>query len=135
MRIHHLQVSLGTSDKPELARFYEHLLHGTVSRKHPDKPERKDDPEWMHLDTDTDTHSFRLNFEYDKEWRPPVFPSEPGKNNITQHLDVFVYDLDEAVSHALTCGATLDSHQFEESIRIMRDPQGHPFCLIRAAES
>jgi len=135
MRIHHMQVSVGTSDKQELASFYERLLQGTISRKHPDKADQKDDPGWTHLDIETDTSPFRINFEFDKEWQPPVFPSEPGKNNITQHLDIFVYDLDDAVKHAENCGAKLDAAQFDEGIRIMRDPHGHPFCLILAAEA
>lgn len=130
MRIHHMQVSVSTLDKAELANFYARLLHGDVQWKHPPTAGESEGSGWVHLDVSTDSGAFRINFEHDDKWQPPVWPSEPGQNNMTQHLCIFVYDLDEAVKHAQSCGATLDPHQFEEIIRVMRDPHGHPFCLI-----
>lgn len=135
MQIHHMQVSVSTSDKAEIADFYARLLHGNVVWKQPPAPGETEGSGWAHLDVQTDSGPFRINFEHDEKWEPPIWPSERGKNIMTQHLDVFVYDLEEAVAHAEECGATLDPNQFEDIIRIMRDPLGHPFCLILAEEA
>jgi len=66
-------------------------------------------------------------------YAPPVWPSAAGKQQITQHLDIAVTDLDEAVTWATNAGATLASYQPQEDVRVMLDPAGHPFCLFLAA--
>jgi hypothetical protein len=48
---------------------------------------------------------------------------------MSMHLDLEVDDPDEAVAHALEVGAALADHQPQESVRVMLDPAGHPFCL------
>ena len=45
------------------------------------------------------------------------------------HLDIQVDDLDEAVAFALEGGAELAAFQPQETVRVMLDPAGHPFCL------
>jgi len=45
------------------------------------------------------------------------------------HLDFFVENLEDGVTHALSCGAVLSPIQFTDSWRVMIDPAGHPFCL------
>ena len=35
---------------------------------------------------------------------------------------------------ALALGATLATHQPQESVRVMIDPAGHPFCLCLDAD-
>jgi hypothetical protein len=47
------------------------------------------------------------------------------------HLDFQVDDLDEAVSEAVGLGATLADDQFQDNVRVLLDPAGHPFCLCR----
>jgi hypothetical protein len=47
------------------------------------------------------------------------------------HLDFQVSDLDAAVAEAVTLGAVLADHQPQESVRVLFDPAGHPFCLCR----
>ena len=44
-------------------------------------------------------------------------------------LALNVDDLDEAVAHAEACGAELAAYQPQETVRVMLDPAGHPFCL------
>ena len=39
-----------------------------------------------------------LNFEYEAEYTRPVWPSEAGRQHITQHLDIHVQDLDAAAA-------------------------------------
>ena len=45
------------------------------------------------------------------------------------HLDFEVTDLDAAVAHAIGLGARVHDHQPQDSVRVMLDPAGHPFCL------
>jgi len=47
------------------------------------------------------------------------------------HLDVQVDDLDRAVADAASLGAELAEIQPQASMRVMFDPDGHPFCLRR----
>ncbi len=48
---------------------------------------------------------------------------------MSMHLDLEVDDLDHAVAYAVEVGATLASYQPQETVRVMLDPAGHPFCL------
>ena len=47
------------------------------------------------------------------------------------HLDVQVGDLDDAAAEAVALGATLAGHQPQDHVRVLLDPAGHPFCLVR----
>ena len=71
-----------------------------------------------------------LNFEYEAHYVPPAWPSAPGSQHVTEHLDIAVSDLDEAVTWTLEAGAVLAEYQPQESVRVMLDPAGHPFCLF-----
>jgi hypothetical protein len=46
------------------------------------------------------------------------------------HLDIGVADLDAGVEWATTQGARLADEQPQEGVRVMLDPDGHPFCLF-----
>ena len=59
----------------------------------------------------------------------PVWPPEPGKQQMSMHLDFEVTDLEAAVAHALELGAELPDFQPQDNVRVMLDPAGHPFCL------
>jgi len=48
---------------------------------------------------------------------------------MSMHLDLEVDDLDAAVEHALSVGAALADVQPQQSVRVMLDPAGRPFCL------
>jgi hypothetical protein len=62
------------------------------------------------------------------DYVPPTWP-EPGQLQ-QMHLDVFVADLDDAVTRAVALGARLADHQQDPSRwRVLLDPAGHPFCL------
>ena len=47
------------------------------------------------------------------------------------HLDFQVGDLEDAVAEAVALGAALAETQPQESVRVLFDPAGHPFCLCR----
>lgn len=131
-RLQLTSVTIGAPKPRELARFYAKLLDGEITA---DDPAREGEPAesgWAQVRTSSDFGQVTLNFEYESHWQEPVWPSEPGKQHITQHLDIRVTDLEVAVTWALECGATLNPVQPQDDVRVMRDPAGHPFCLFLA---
>jgi predicted enzyme related to lactoylglutathione lyase len=72
-----------------------------------------------------------INIEYERQHVRPVWPSQPGEQHITAHFDVPVSDLDAAEQRALAAGAALAKHQPQQGVRVMIDPEGHPFCLFK----
>lgn len=112
-------VVLDARNGPELARFYERLLG------------------WQILDEDesgatlapSDNAGFNLGFETEEKYVRPVWPTEDGKPQMSMHLDIEVEDLDNAVAYAVGIGAEVASYQPQETVRVMLDPAGHPFCL------
>lgn len=110
-------VTVGTSQPRELAAFYARLLGTSVGTV-------KDG--WAQVRA---PGGLTLNFEHEQRFRRPVWPSVDGEQTATQHLDVEVDDLASAVEHALACGAVLARVQPQEDVRVLIDPDGHPFCL------
>jgi len=84
---------------------------------------------WAQIRSPDGSRGPTLNFEYEKQWTPPTWPSEPGEQHATQHLDIRVSDLDAAVERAVSAGASLAPVQPQERVRVLFDPAGHPFCL------
>lgn len=56
-------------------------------------------------------------FQRNPEYCPPVWPEEPGVQQQMAHLDFAVNDLEEAVQHAINCGATMAAEQFSKEWR------------------
>jgi catechol 2,3-dioxygenase-like lactoylglutathione lyase family enzyme len=112
---------LGTPDPRGLARFYQRLLGWPI---------RDDEPGWATLrPADGGTG---LSFQLEADHVPPVWPPEPGTQQMQQHLDFQVDDLAAACALAEEAGAEragghTDDH---EDVRVYRDPAGHPFCLF-----
>lgn len=75
-----------------------------------------------------------ITFQRNPDYQPPVWPEEPEAQQQMAHLDFAVDDLEEAVRHAVRCGATVAEKQFSDGWRVMFDPAGHPFCLCRMKE-
>jgi catechol 2,3-dioxygenase-like lactoylglutathione lyase family enzyme len=124
-------VTIGAPDPRQLAAFYQHLLGWTIAVSDPARPGFPPEDGWAQLRPPAGQDDPTLNFEYEAQFVTPVWPSEAGKQHITQHLDIAVGDLDEAVAWAVGAGATLASYQPQEAVRVMVDPAGHPFCLFR----
>ncbi|MGY1835248.1 VOC family protein [Blastococcus sp. SYSU DS0510] len=63
---------------------------------------------------------------------PPVWPPEPGTQQMQLHLDLQVDDLDAATAVAEEAGARrVGGHTDDrEDLRVFTDPAGHPFCLF-----
>lgn len=72
-----------------------------------------------------------ITFQRNPEYKPPVWPEEPGAQQQMAHLDFAVNDLEEAVQYAVDCGAAIAGAQFSDDWKVMFDPAGHPFCLCQ----
>lgn len=117
-------VVLDCPDVRELARFYQALLGGAVDR--PD-PRWSLDDDWSTLHTDGGPV---LAFQRVADHRPPRWPDPAHPQQF--HLDLGVEDLDEAQARAVAAGATvLDGGDAKRGWRVLADPAGHPFCLVR----
>ena len=112
---------LGTPDPHGLALFYQRLLGWPI---------RDDEPEWVTLrPVDGSTG---LSFQLETDHVPPVWPAEPGAQQMQLHLDLQVDDLAAACAVAEEAGARpLGRHEnADEVVRVYADPAGHPFCLF-----
>lgn len=106
----------------ELADFYSRLLGWPVVDQGPDGG-------WAQLRPPEGEAGPTINIEEDVHHARPAWPSRPGEQTATMHLDIGVDDLDSAVAWALRAGATQAEHQPQQHVRVMLDPDGHPFCL------
>jgi catechol 2,3-dioxygenase-like lactoylglutathione lyase family enzyme len=124
-------VTIGAPDPRALAAFYKRLLGWTVASEEGPKPGAPPEDGWAQLrPPDGGTGLSSLNFEFEADYVPPVWPSVAGKQQIMTHIDIAVKDLEETVTWAVDAGATLADYQPQENVRVMLDPAGHPFCLF-----
>lgn len=70
-----------------------------------------------------------LGFQTSRSYERPVWPPVGGSQQMMMHLDFEVDDLATATDHAVQLGAKLAAHQPQENVRVLLDPDGHPFCL------
>jgi len=112
---------LGTPDPRGLARFYARLLGW---------PLRDDEPDWATLRPEDGGAG--LSFQLEADHVPPVWPPEPGTQQMQLHLDFQVDDLPAACALAEEAGAQRIGGYTDEAedVRVYRDPAGHPFCLF-----
>ena len=124
-------VTIGAANPRELASFYERLLGWTIATVEDPGPDDPPEAGWAQLRAPADLPGLlTINIEYERQYVRPVWPSQPGKQHITAHFDVPVSDLDAAEQRALAAGAALAKHQPQQGVRVMIDPEGHPFCLF-----
>jgi catechol 2,3-dioxygenase-like lactoylglutathione lyase family enzyme len=119
-------VTVMTPEPFRLAEFYARLLGVEVATREPAPPGA---PEVAGFAQVRLPH-LTLNFEYEEQWTPPVWPARAGEQTATQHLDLKVDDLEAATAWALECGAGLAGVQPQDDVRVLFDPVGHPFCLF-----
>lgn len=124
-RLRFTTTTLSTRDPRRLAAFYEALLGWE---------RRVDEDGWVVLRApdDTDRSGHALAFHVDDEYLPPVWPSSGGQQQMMAHMEIATDDLDAAVEHALASGASVAGRQPQDDVRVMLDPDGHPFCLFEA---
>jgi hypothetical protein len=116
-------VVLESTDADALARFYARLL-GWGFRSREDG--------WVTLGPGPDGPDY-LAFNTSAEYRRPAWPPADGEQQMMLHLDFCVGDspqaLIEAVERARAAGAVDATFQPQDDVRVMLDPDGHPFCL------
>ncbi len=128
-RLQLTSVTIGCPNPRELVAFYARLLGAEITAIEPPREGEPENAGWAQLRTTGDRGTITLSFEFERQWRTPVWPSEPGRQHITQHLDILVDDLEAAVAWAEACGAQQAGYQPQDDVRVMIDPAGHPFCL------
>ncbi|MEU1350545.1 VOC family protein [Streptomyces sp. NPDC005775] len=113
-------IVLGTPDPPALADFYRALLGWEEAER---------GPEWVRLRAPGQERP-SLSFQMEADHRSPVWPPRAGTQQMQAHLDLQVDDLEAETERACALGATLEAHQPQEDVHVLRDPHGHPFCLF-----
>lgn len=114
-------ITLDCSDPLALAAFYQ---QATGLDPHP-----KSDAEFAGL---TRGDGLFIGFQRVDGYRAPQWPEQTVPQQ--SHLDFDVHvDLDEAEAHLLALGAGKPEPQPDEArFRVLTDPAGHPFCIVRA---
>jgi catechol 2,3-dioxygenase-like lactoylglutathione lyase family enzyme len=112
-------VVIDTPDPLALARFYADLMDWTIV---------KTEDNFVGIAPMGD-HVEYFAFQRSPEYVPPVWPPEDGKQQMMLHVDIEVPDLDAAVAVATQAGARVAGFQPQDTVRVMLDPAGHPFCL------
>ena len=107
-------------DALDLAAFYERLLGWPVVDSAPGG--------WAMLES---SDGLKIEIQGTNDYRPPIWPTESGEQQMMLHLDFATDDLDAAVAWAVDAGATIAEHQPRPQVRVLLDPAGHPFCLFR----
>ena len=110
---------LGAPDPLALAQFYGRLLGWDI---------RTNEPDWVTLANPGGGPG--LSFQLEEDYRRPVWPEEPGEQQMLMHLDILVPNLAAACSHAESVGAERAGFQPQDVVRVYFDPAGHPFCLF-----
>jgi catechol 2,3-dioxygenase-like lactoylglutathione lyase family enzyme len=113
-------VVLDAADARALARFYAELLGWRIA---------KDSDEYCTLDPGGGVAY--LATQTSSGYVRPVWPNAAGAQQMMLHLDFQVDDIEVAVAHAVELGAREAADQPQDDVRVMLDPDGHPFCLYQ----
>lgn len=111
-------IVLDCRDSNQLADFYAALLGWQKDTRN---------PEWIGVSVPGESPF--LLFQQVADYMPPVWPDEPEQQRQMVHIDFAVNDVEQAIEHALNCGATQAPIQYSPHWTVMLDPAGHPFCL------
>ncbi len=124
-------VVLSAPDPRALAAFYQRLLGWNLVASYPARPGNPDEDGYAMLRPEEPGPGLTgMAFQWEPGYVAPVWPATQGEQGMMLHLDIAVEDLDAAVDHALTAGATIAERQPQEHVRVLLDPAGHPFCLF-----
>jgi len=126
-----MRVSGPTLDAAEpvaLAEFYERLLGWPIVHREGPRPGKPATDGWAMLRSPAG--DMKIEVQWEPHYRAPVWPSADGEQLMMIHLDIGVANLEAGVSWATAQGATLAEHQPQDNVRVMLDPEGHPFCLF-----
>jgi len=121
-------ITLDAAEPVALAGFYERLLGWPIVRREGPRPGKPATDGWAMLRSRAG--DMKIEVQWEPHYRAPVWPSVDGEQLMMIHLDVGVADLEAGVIWATEQGATLADHQPQDDVRVMLDPEGHPFCLF-----
>ena len=128
-------VCIDCADAEELAQFYSRVLGWDIAHRDTDET-RAGGAGWVSLRNPDG--GIGLSFQAEEWYQPPTWPEETGAQTKMMHFEVAVDDLEAAVDAVVAAGGQVAPHQPEdragESLRIMLDPAGHPFCLCGPGE-
>ncbi|MGW2173314.1 VOC family protein [Streptomyces sp. NPDC005047] len=112
-------ITLDCPDPPALAAFYQ---EAAGLEPHPDSH-----AEFAGL---LCADGLFIGFQRVDGHRAPRWPDQTVPQQL--HLDFAVDDLDEAEARLLGLGAGRPEHQpNEQRWRVLTDPAGHPFCIVK----
>ncbi len=113
---------LGTPDPRAAADFYLALLGWQVVHETDD---------WIAIKPSDGGHG--LAFQREELYARPAWPAESGEQQMQAHLDIGVTDLAAGIARAEQLGAAQAAYQPQDDVRVMLDPDGHPFCLFEVS--
>lgn len=119
---------LDAADPIGLAKFYERLLGWTALETEGPRPGYPAEDAWARLRSPSG--EMKMEFQWEQHYVAPTWPPIPGEQQMMLHLDIEVDDLEAGVDWAIEAGAVLADHQPQEGVRVLLDPEGHPFCLF-----
>lgn len=112
-------VALDCPDPRALAGFYQGITGGEIK-------ESTASNDWVRLQTGSGAD---IGFQRDPDYSPPDWP---GGRPQQAHLDFDVSDLDEGERCVVALGGTKAEVQPSAGEwRVLLDPAGHPFCLVK----
>jgi predicted enzyme related to lactoylglutathione lyase len=119
---------LDAANPVALAEFYERLLGWPIARQEGPRPGNPATDGWAIVRSPDGRQ--KIEVQWEPNYAPPTWPPADGEQLMMIHLDFGVDDLDAAVEWAIAAGATVAEHQPQPEVRVMLDPEGHPFCLF-----
>jgi catechol 2,3-dioxygenase-like lactoylglutathione lyase family enzyme len=111
-------VVLDSPDPRRLAHYYADLLGWEISKE--------DDSGAAFAPRDGVAY---ISTQLSPDYVRPTWPNVDGSQQMMLHLDFEVSDLEAAVAHAIELGGQLAEFQPQDDVRVILDPDGHPFCL------
>ena len=116
--------TIDCTDPLELAKFYAELLDWDIVFA---------TEEWAYVSAPGLKQGAYpgILFQYNPEYKEPVWPPDAESQQQMAHLDFAVNDLEKSVEYAIRCGAKVADKQFSDNWQVMFDPAGHPFCLCQ----
>jgi len=113
-----------------MARFYGEVFGGTTIARDEPTEDLGGSP-WILMGDPSGGPT--VSFQAESWYEPPTWPETEGAPTKMMHLEVEVDSLDEAVAIVVGAGGQEAPHQPPDRdatrLRVMLDPDGHPFCL------
>jgi hypothetical protein len=124
-------ITIGSPRPRRLARFYADLLGWPLTGEEGPGPGEPEDAGWAQLKPLPGEPGMTINIEWERHFQRPVWPAESGRQLASQHLDIRVTgELGQAERWAVERGAVPAGVQPQDGVRVLIDPDGHPFCLF-----